>query len=114
MCRSCQLLRGCCLHCHTIQCATAEKYLFCMQMLYLQHGQASEVDSLNSIYRTWILEKKSIDTFYEQINEHMKSNPPSAKTKESTTKNLLSIRQQLIKDFESKALKTKSSHRFCA
>ncbi|CAF1124966.1 unnamed protein product [Adineta ricciae] len=105
------VLRGCCLHCHTIQCSNAEKYLFCMQMLYLKHGQASEIDSLHSIYKLWILEKKSLDTFYEQINEHMKLNPPSSTKVEATTKNLLAIRQQLIKDFESKAFKTKK--KFC-
>lgn len=80
-----------------------------MQMLYLTHGQTSEIDNLQSIYKSWILEKKSLDTFYEQINEHMQSYPPSAANGESTTKNLLAIRQQLIKDFESRAFKTKSS-----
>ncbi len=79
-------------------------------MLYLKHGQTNEIDNLQSIYKTWILEKKSLDTFYEQINEHMKSYPPSSTTIESTTKNLLAIRQQLIKDFESRAFKTKSSN----
>ncbi len=77
-------------------------------MLYLKHGQTSEIDNLQTIYNTWILEKKSLDTFYEQINEHMKTNPPSSTKIESTTKNLLAIRQQLIKDFEARAFKTKS------
>lgn len=80
-----------------------------MQMLYLTHGQTSEIDNLQSIYKFWILEKKSLDTFYEQINEHMQSYPPSSRKTESTTKNLLAIRQQLIKDFEARAFKTKSS-----
>ena len=77
-------------------------------MLYLRHGQTTEMDNLQSIYKTWILEKKSLDTFYEHINEHMKFNPPSSTKIESTTKNLLAIRQQLIKDFETRAFKTKS------
>jgi len=77
-------------------------------MLYLKHGQTNEIDNLQTIYNTWILEKKSLETFYEQINEHMKSYPPSSTKIESTTKNLLAIRQQLIKDFESRAFKTKS------
>ncbi len=81
-----------------------------MQMLYLKHVQADEIDNLQSIYKTWILEKRSLDTFYEQINEHMKLNPPSSTKTESTTKNLLSIRQQLIKDFEARSFKTKSLH----
>jgi hypothetical protein len=38
----------------------------------------------------------------------MKSYPPASTKIESTTKNLLAIRQQLIKDFESRAFKTKS------
>ncbi|CAF3974400.1 unnamed protein product, partial [Rotaria sordida] len=105
------VLRGCCLHCHTIQCSNAEKYLFCMQMLYLKHGQTNEIDNLQSIYKTWILERKSLDTFYEHINEHMKLNPPSSTKIEATTKNLLAIRQQLIKDFEARAFKTKK--KFC-
>ena len=79
-----------------------------MQMLYLKHGQTDEIDNLQSIYKTWILEKKSLDTFYEQINDHIQSYPPSATKKESTTKNLLALRQQLIKEFESRAFKTKS------
>jgi hypothetical protein len=79
-----------------------------MQMLYLKHGQTNEIDNLQSIYKTWILEKKSLDTFYEQINEHIELFPPSSTKIESTTKNLLAIRQQLIKDFESRAFKTKS------
>jgi hypothetical protein len=83
-----------------------------MQMLYLKHGQTNEIDNLQSIYNTWILEKKSLDIFYEQIGEHMKSYPPSSTKIESTTKNLLAIRQQLIKDFESRAFKTKSLN-FC-
>ncbi|CAF3971043.1 unnamed protein product [Rotaria sordida] len=49
--------------------------------------------------------------FYEQINEHMKLNPPSSTKIEVTTKNLLTIRQQLIKDFETRAFKTKK--KFC-
>ncbi len=102
------VLRGCCLHCHTIQCSNAEKYLFSMQMLYLKHGQTNEIDNLQSIYKTWILEKKSLDIFYEQINEHIELYPPSSTKIESTTRNLLAIRQQLIKDFESRAFKTKS------
>jgi hypothetical protein len=107
-----KVLRGCCLHCHTIQCSNAEKYLFSMQMLYLKHGQTNEIDNLQSIYKTWILERKSLDTFYEQINEHMNLTPPSSTEIESTTKNLLAIRQELIKDFESKAFKIKSLHFF--
>jgi hypothetical protein len=91
-----------------VQCSNAEKYLFCMQMLYLKHGQTNEIDNLQSIYKTWILERKSLDTFYDQINEHMKTNPPSSTKLESTTKNLLAIRQQLIKDFEARAFKIKS------
>jgi hypothetical protein len=79
-----------------------------MQMIYLKHGQTNEIDNLQSIYKTWILERKSLDRFYEQINEHMKSYPPASTKIESTTKNLLAIRQQLIKDFESRAFKTKS------
>ncbi|CAF1185064.1 unnamed protein product [Adineta steineri] len=105
------VLRGCCLHCHTIQCSNAEKYLFSMQMLYLKHGQTNEIDNLQSIYKMWVLERKSLDTFYEQINEHMKLNPPSSTKIESTTKNLLAIRQQLIKDFESRTFK--SHKKFC-
>lgn len=77
-------------------------------MLYLKHGQINEIDNLQSIYKTWILEKKSLDTFYEEMNEHMKLNPPSSTKVEATTKTLLSIRQQLIKDFETRAFKTKS------
>ncbi|CAF4134244.1 unnamed protein product [Rotaria sordida] len=38
----------------------------------------------------------------------MKLNPPSSTKIEVTTKNLLTIRQQLIKDFERRAFKTKS------
>ncbi len=83
-----------------------------MQMLYLKHGQTNEIDNLQSIYKTWILERKSLDTFYEQINEHMNLTPPSSTKIESTTKNLLAIRQELIKDFESKAFKIKSLHFF--
>jgi hypothetical protein len=83
-----------------------------MQMIYLKHGQTNELDDLQSIYKTWVLEKKSLDTFYEQINEHMKLNPPLSNKIESTTKNLLAIRQQLIKDFESRAFKTKSFYFF--
>ncbi|CAF3695030.1 unnamed protein product [Rotaria sp. Silwood1] len=49
--------------------------------------------------------------FYEQINEYMKLNPPSSTKIEVTTKNLLTIRQQLIKDFETRAFKTKK--KFC-
>ncbi|CAF4139168.1 unnamed protein product, partial [Rotaria sordida] len=49
--------------------------------------------------------------FYEQINEHMKLNPPSSTKIEVTTKNLLTIRQQLIKDFKRRAFKTKK--KFC-
>ena len=79
-----------------------------MQMLYLKHGQTNEMDNLQTIYKTWVLERKSLDTFYEHINEHMKSVPPSSTNIESTTKNLLAIRQQLIKDFETRAFKTKS------
>lgn len=105
-----KVLRGCCLHCHTIQCSNAEKYLFSMEMLYLKHGQTNEIDNLQAIYNTWVLEKKSLDTFYEQINDHMKSYPPSSTKMESTTKNLLAIRQQLMKDFETRAFKTKSSN----
>ncbi|CAF3260920.1 unnamed protein product [Rotaria sp. Silwood2] len=79
------VLRGCCcLHCHTIQCSNVEKYLFNMQMLYLKH-----------------------DRFYKEKNEHMKSNSPSSSKIESITKNLLVIQQQLIKDFEARAFKTK-------
>ncbi|CAF2125894.1 unnamed protein product [Rotaria magnacalcarata] len=105
------VLRGCCLHCHTIQCTNAEKYLFSMQMVYLKHGQTNEIDNIQSIYKTWVLEKKSLDTFYEQINEHMKLNPASSTKIEATTKNLLAIRQQLIKEFEARAFKTKK--KFC-
>ncbi|CAF2796080.1 unnamed protein product [Rotaria sp. Silwood2] len=105
------VLRGCCLYCHTIQCSNVEKYLFNMQMLYLKHGQTNEIDNLQSIYKTWILERKSLDTFYENINEHMKLNPPSSTRIEATTKNLLAIRQQLIKDFEARAFKAKK--KFC-
>ncbi|CAF4400874.1 unnamed protein product, partial [Rotaria sordida] len=38
----------------------------------------------------------------------MKLNPPSSTKIEVTTKNLLTIRQQLIKDFQTRAFKTKS------
>ncbi|CAF3930390.1 unnamed protein product [Rotaria sordida] len=41
----------------------------------------------------------------------MKLNPPSSTKIEVTTKNLLTIRQQLIKDFETRAFKTKK--KFC-
>ncbi|CAF2686591.1 unnamed protein product [Rotaria sp. Silwood2] len=58
-----------------------------------------------------IRKKKSLDTFYEQINEHMKLNPPSSTKIESTTKNLSATRQQFIKDFEARAFKTKK--KFC-
>jgi len=102
------LLRGCCLHCHTIQCSHSEKYLFTMQMLYLKHGQTSQIEQLQSIYKRSVLEKKSLDDFYELIDEHMKANPPAATKIEATTKNILAMRQQLIKDFESRAFKTKS------
>ena len=107
-----KVLRGCCLHCHTIQCSSAEKYLFCMQMLYLKHGQTKEIDSLQSTYNIWSSDKKSLDTFYERINEHMKLYPPSSTKIESTTKNLLAIRQKLIKDFEIRTFKTKSLNFF--
>lgn len=80
-----------------------------MQMLYLKHGQTDEIDNLQSIYKNWILEKKSLDTFYEQINDHLESYPPSSTKIESTTRNLLAMQQQLVKDFESRAFKTKSS-----
>lgn len=105
------VLRGCCLHCHTILCSHAEKYLFSMQMLYLKHGQMNQMDALQSIYTNWILEKKSVEVFYEQMNEHIEQHPVSKKESQSTTKNLLAMRQQLIKDFETRALKAKKH--FC-
>lgn len=78
-------------------------------MLYLKHGQTNEIDNLQTIYNTYISQKKSLDSFYEHMNEHMKIYPPSSTKIESTTKNLLALRQQLIKDFESRAFKTKST-----
>ena len=105
------VLRGCCLHCHTILCSHAEKYLFSMQMLYLKHGQMNQMDALQSIYKNWILEKKSLEVFYEQMNGHIDQNPVSKQESQSTTKNLLAMRQQLIKDFETRALKAKKH--FC-
>ena len=103
------VLRGCCLHCHTILCSHAEKYLFSMQMLYLKQGQSDELEALQSIYKNWILEKKSLQVFYEQMNEHIEANPIGSNGSKSTTKNLLAMRQQLIKDFETRALKAKSN-----
>ena len=105
------LLRGCCLHCHTIQCSNAEKYLFSMEMLYLKHGQPNALESLKSIYNTWVMEKKSLDIFYKQIDEFIEQNPVENKREESTTKNLLALRQNLIKEFESRAFKTHK--KFC-
>lgn len=78
-------------------------------MLYLKHGQTNEIDNLQLIYNTHMTERKSLDSFYEHINEHMKTYPPSSTKIESTTKNLLAIKQKLIKDFESRAFKTSSS-----
>ena len=79
-----------------------------MQILYLKHGQTTQVESLQTIFRTWISERKSLDTFYKQINTHMKTYPPSLTKSDSITKNILAIRQQLVKDFEARTFKTKS------
>ncbi|CAF2620446.1 unnamed protein product [Rotaria sp. Silwood2] len=81
--------------------------VFFRNLANLKHGQTNEIDNLQSIDKIWILEKKSLDRFYKEKNEHMKSNSPSSSKIESITKNLLVIQQQLIKDFEARAFKTK-------
>ena len=101
------VLRGCCLHCYTILCSHAEKSLFSMQMLYLKHGEFGQIDALQSIDKKWIVEKKSLQVFDEEMNEHISQHPMAKKGGVCTTKNLLAIRQQLIKDFERRALKAK-------
>lgn len=105
------VLRGCCLHCYTILCSHAEKSLFSMQMLNLKHGEFGQIDALQSIWKKWIVEKKSLQVFYEEMNEHIEQHPMPKKGGVCTTKNLLAIRQQLIKDFETRAFKAK--RHFC-
>ncbi|CAF0946490.1 unnamed protein product [Didymodactylos carnosus] len=107
------LLRGCCLHCHTVLCSSAEKYLFSMQMLYLEVGQQEHSQNLVTIYNKWVLDKKALDTFYEHINEYIAQNPfrNSMKNVSQSCKNLCAAKQDLINDFEYKSFKTKK--KFC-
>lgn len=64
-----------------------------MQMLYLKHGQTHAMENLQSIYNSWVMEKKSMETFYEKINEFMQQLSAQSRREESTTKNLLALRQ---------------------
>jgi hypothetical protein len=91
-----------------MQCSNAEKYLFSMQMLYLKHGQTEEIDMLQLIYKTWVQEKKSLDIFYNEMNEYIRLNPARPDRQSPITKNMLALKQQLIKDFETRTLKVKS------